>query len=322
METWDLYTREGTPTGKTITRAERIPAGFFHLVCEVLVRHTDGSYLLMRRAPEKKIYPDCWEATAGGSALAGEGPAEGARRELREETGIAQAEWMPLGALVSELTRTIYHSFLAVTDCPKDSVILQPGETVDYRWLMEGEFREFWQTGNCVPFQKRRLLPWLKKMGYVAADAEVPLTAAELVDMGICPTCYDRDHGFALYGDPADKTLYENELFSCVLIGAPRAPGHCAIISKDHYKDMMDLPDDLCAAVYLFAKKAMNAVKAVYGAESVYLCTMCDGPMNHFHVQLIPRYGFEKRGSKNFVKPRKDYIHDPEKIEKLRQLLR
>jgi diadenosine tetraphosphate (Ap4A) HIT family hydrolase len=49
---------------------------------------------------------------------------------------------------------------------------------------------------------------------------------------------------------------------------------------------------------------------------------MCDGPMNHFHVQLIPRYRQEKRGSKNFVKPRQDYIHEPEKIEQLRQLLR
>lgn len=74
--------------------------------------------------------------------------------------------------------------------------------------------------------------------------------------------------------------------------------------------------------MYLFAKKAMNALKTVYSAESVYLCTMCDGPMNHFHVQLIPRYAYEKRGSKNFVKPRNKYIHDPEKIAKLRDLLR
>jgi diadenosine tetraphosphate (Ap4A) HIT family hydrolase len=44
--------------------------------------------------------------------------------------------------------------------------------------------------------------------------------------------------------------------------------------------------------------------------------------MNHFHVQLIPRYDYEKRGSKNFVKTRQEYIHDPEKLEKLREILR
>ena len=49
---------------------------------------------------------------------------------------------------------------------------------------------------------------------------------------------------------------------------------------------------------------------------------MCDGPMNHFHVQLIPRYAHEKRGSKNFVKPRFEFIEDPEKILELRELMK
>ena len=59
----------------------------------------------------------------------------------------------------------------------------------------------------------------------------------------------------------------------------------------------------------------------VYCAESVYLCTMCDGPMNHFHIQLIPRYSFEKRGSSNFVKPRLPYKEDLSKINEIRKLL-
>ena len=155
-----------------------------------------------------------------------------------------------------------------------------------------------------------------------ALQAGAELSPALLTDLGICPTCYDRGHDFALYGDPQDTTLYEDNRFACVLIGAPRVPGHCAIISREHFKDMMESPDELCAAMYLFAKKTMNALKKVYGAESVYLCTMCDGPMNHFHVQLIPRYPEEQRGSRNFVKPRQEYIHDPEKVNALRELLR
>ena len=147
------------------------------------------------------------------------------------------------------------------------------------------------------------------------------LTPAMLTDSGICPTCYNREHGNVLYGDCTDKLLYENDLFECMLIGNPRAPGHTVIISKAHYKDMMEIPDELCREVFVFARKAMNALKAVYGSESVYLCTMCDGPMNHFHVQLIPRYSYEKRGSRNFVKERKAYVAEPEKVERLRTLL-
>ena len=60
----------------------------------------------------------------------------------------------------------------------------------------------------------------------------------------------------------------------------------------------------------------------VYGAESVYLCTMCDGPINHFHIQLIPRYSFEKRGSSNFDKPRLQYKEDLSKVNEIRKLLK
>ena len=147
------------------------------------------------------------------------------------------------------------------------------------------------------------------------------LTPAMLTDQGICPTCYDREHNNCIYGDCSDMVLFENDNFECLLVGNPRADGHTIISSKKHYKDMMELPDELCQEIYVFAKKAMNIIKEVYGAESVYLCTMCDGPMNHFHVQLIPRYDFEKRGSKNFVKERKEYVEDKEKILKIRKLM-
>ena len=85
---------------------------------------------------------------------------------------------------------------------------------------------------------------------------------------------------------------------------------------------MMEIPDDLCDKVFNFAKKTMNIIKKIYCCESVYLCTMCDGLMNHFHIQLIPRYCFEKRGSKNFVKERREYIENIEKINKLREELK
>lgn len=146
-------------------------------------------------------------------------------------------------------------------------------------------------------------------------------TPAMLVDQGICPTCYDLEHERCLYGDPAERILYENDRFTCLLISNPRCPGHSIISSKQHYKDMMDLPADLCSEIYAFAQKVMIALKAVYAAESVYLCTMCDGPMNHFHVQMIPRYASEQRGSNNFVKPRIAYVHDPEKVQNLRAFL-
>lgn len=136
MELWDAYNSNFEKIeGLTLIREEqdKIPQGVYHLVCEILVRHTDGTYLLMKRDPTKPLFPNMWEATAGGSALKGESPVEGAMRELREETGI-EAE--TLEQLDWSLGKTCIHCrYLCVTNCAKDSIKLQEGETCDYRWV-------------------------------------------------------------------------------------------------------------------------------------------------------------------------------------------
>ena len=141
---------------------------------------------------------------------------------------------------------------------------------------------------------------------------------ADIVDSGICPTCFDKQNNHILYGDNTDKIIFENDKYKCFLVRNPRAEGHVAISTKKHFKDMMEIDDKTCIEIFLLAKKVMNILKEVYNAESVYLCTMCDGKMNHFHIQLIPRYSFEKRGSKNFVKPRFEYKENKEKLIQLR----
>ena len=49
------------------------------MVSEVIVKHTDGSYLLMQR-DLRKHHGGEWEVTAGGSALQGENGLEAIRK--------------------------------------------------------------------------------------------------------------------------------------------------------------------------------------------------------------------------------------------------
>lgn len=144
------------------------------------------------------------------------------------------------------------------------------------------------------------------------------ITPADLTDSGICPTCFNKENNNVLYGDNTNKIIYEDNKFECFLVSNPRTIGHTAISTKKHFKDMTEIDDETCKEIYILAKKIMNILKEVYNAESIYLCTMCDGPMNHFHIQLLPRYSYEKRGSNNFVKPRKQYKEDKQKLTQLR----
>lgn len=141
-ELWDAYDNEFNKIKDvTLVRGEPIPNKIYHLVCEIIVKHIDGTYLLMQRAFEKHC-GGCWELTAGGSALQGELPVECAIRELREETGVVSTEMKELGRIVHDGHHSLYVEYLCVTDCDKSSIILQKGETVNYRWIDKNSLLE------------------------------------------------------------------------------------------------------------------------------------------------------------------------------------
>ena len=158
-----------------------------------------------------------------------------------------------------------------------------------------------------------------RKITEMTKEELLRLTPAELVDLGICPTCFNRECGGALYGDLSDKLIYSDSDIECFLVGNPRAAGHACISTLEHYHDMSEAPDYLNEKIIRFTKKLMLVIRELYGCERVYMCTMCDGKNNHYHVQLIPRYPNEKRGSSNFVKPRKPYQPYEEKLALLRR---
>lgn len=142
----------------------------------------------------------------------------------------------------------------------------------------------------------------------------------ELRSKGICPTCYNSKYG-GVYPDFGNKLLYEDDLLVCFFEARPRSKGHTIILVKENYQDMSYLPDDVCSKVYVFAKKMMNVLKETMKADRIYLCTMCDGEPNHFHLQLIPRYPGTKIGSTNFVNERQNYIEDLEVINNIKSKL-
>lgn len=165
MEIWDGYFADGTLANRDLVRGEPIPEGLYHLVSEILVRHTDGDYLLMRRDPRKPNYGGYYEATSGGSALKGEDARTCARRELLEETGISSGELREIGRSASK--DTIYCDFLCVTDCDKTAITLQEGETAGFRWVSEKEFIAFVNSEEMIDVQKNRYHEFLLKMGYI-----------------------------------------------------------------------------------------------------------------------------------------------------------
>jgi len=160
MEIWDLYDRDGKKTGQTWERGfgnyKQIPEGYYHMVVDILVQHVDGTYLLTKRDMSKDVYPGYWEAGAGGSALAGEEPLEAAKRELLEETGLTALKMELVSHTFRDSSHSMYYSYLAVVDADKDSVVLQEGETVEYKWVDDRGLLDYVESDLAIKMRNDR----------------------------------------------------------------------------------------------------------------------------------------------------------------------
>jgi 8-oxo-dGTP pyrophosphatase MutT (NUDIX family) len=114
----------------------------------VVVVRRDGRFLALRRVPERLGY---WNLVAGG-VEPGETPAEAARRELLEETGLeTEVQELPVELSYSLLedppeVRARYapgletitvHPFVA--DSPSGWEPVLDGEHDDHRWCLDGD---------------------------------------------------------------------------------------------------------------------------------------------------------------------------------------
>ena len=160
MELWDAYKADGTLAGSTLIRGEEIPEGLCHAVAEVFVMHEDGTILLMQRDKNKPHYPGYWESSAGGAVRKGESFEHGARRELLEETGILAGELEPIYKVFTP--HTIYRGYLCKTNIEKNSILLQQGETIDYKWVSQHEFTDFFESDEFSDSLRERLNTFVK----------------------------------------------------------------------------------------------------------------------------------------------------------------
>ena len=126
-------------------------------------------------------------------------------------------------------------------------------------------------------------------------------------------------------GEIPSATIYEDADFRVILDIEPASKGHALILPKEHYANLYELPDELAAKVLLVAKTVVTKMTNILNCDG-YNVLQNNGEVAgqtvfHYHMHLIPRYKDEKRGSGNFVKPRKEYRFDEEKFNAVKNAL-
>lgn len=301
MEVWDAYNKEIEKIeGMTLIRGETIPDGVYHLVSDVIVRHADGTYLLMQR-DSRKHFGGMWEATAGGSALTREGPLACAIRELREETGIESEALTEVGRVVNDHNHTLYVEFLCVTDCEKEQVTLQEGETSAFRWVTKDELVSM-KKDELVTERMQRFIGELRpsnKVILIAATEDDLQTLWKMQvrafsdilekyqDYEMSPAAETFDKVMARYRQP--WTTYYFIVAEDEVVGAIRV-----VDKKDGSRKRI-------SPIWImqeyrnkgYAQSAITAVEQIYGSENWCLDTILQEKGN---LHLYEKMGYHQTG--------------------------
>jgi 8-oxo-dGTP pyrophosphatase MutT (NUDIX family) len=128
--------------------------GDYILVVNVLIKNSDGRYLITKRAPNKG-FPNMWENT-GGAAITGDSSLIAALREAKEETGLTLDPKRGVMMFTDSGGGRFADNWLFRCDFTLDNIVLQPGETVDARLVTADEIRELERCGEFVPFHVTR----------------------------------------------------------------------------------------------------------------------------------------------------------------------
>ena len=84
--------------------------------------------------------------------------------------------------------------------------------------------------------------------------------------------------------------LMEDENFLAILDLYPSTKGQSLVITKQHHPaDPLQLPDEILAKAFIFAKQVAERIKKALGALRVFF--VVEGmEIDHFHIKLYPIY--------------------------------
>lgn len=103
-----------------------------------------------------------------------------------------------------------------------------------------------------------------------------------------------------LAGDIPSAVIYENEDFKVILDVGPAAKGHMLILPKEHYADILEMPEELTAKAFVLAKQMAAKLEAVLGCDGINVLQnnheAAGQTVFHFHIHLIPRWKKDKVG--------------------------
>jgi isopentenyldiphosphate isomerase/ribosomal protein S18 acetylase RimI-like enzyme len=151
-EYFDLYDKNRNLIGKKHRRGDKLGDGEYHLVVHVCIFNHKNELLIQQRQPFKKGWPNLWDLTVGGAAIAGEDSQRAAERETREEIGLT----INLTNIRPHFTVNFENGFddyyFITKDISIEELTLQPEEVRAVKWVNKKELLAMQKSGVMIPY--------------------------------------------------------------------------------------------------------------------------------------------------------------------------
>ena len=155
MEVWDVYDKYRNLTGKTVLRGDKDPFedGEYELVVHVALFNKKGEMLIQQRQSTKKMFPNCWDISAGGHSISGEDSEEAIQRELFEELGY----YHDFSNEMAKFTINRKHGFgdfytVVDNELDLDDLKVQYEEVQNITWASKDEILQLINEEKFVPY--------------------------------------------------------------------------------------------------------------------------------------------------------------------------
>ncbi len=145
MSLVDVLDEHGQSTGKQVSLKEVHVLGLTHRLIHVWILNSNKQLLIQKRSPNKVADPDLWDVSCVGHVDAGETSVIAARREVLEELQLSFEPKAFTYLYTQRYQRTLNNNtyfvdhiadtFLVRADAPLNTIIIDPEEVADIRWV-------------------------------------------------------------------------------------------------------------------------------------------------------------------------------------------
>lgn len=141
MEFFDLYDVNRIKINKTLERGTTPPDGCYRMVVHLVILNGD-KMLIQQRVPFARSWPNMWDLTCGGSAIAGETSQQAMHREALEELGL-DIDFSKIRPIMSLNFESGWDDvYIIEKEIDLNSLKLQPEEVNSVRWATKEEIKD------------------------------------------------------------------------------------------------------------------------------------------------------------------------------------